>query len=632
MNLKHRVWPSLVYGAGLLAVYVGERILEPGSTSTAVTLAGVGAVASALGVRIWGMRHYRPDRRAAARVLALLCGLGGLGLLLHFMNGPLGTWMAGRPLEQGWPRLAGVLAALWPAVLAVGTLPLLFVEQSLAGMAQAPMLDTRRVRAAFLSGMGLACALVFCFSAAYVASERNLKADLSYFRTARPGEATRKLLRALDKPVEITMFFPPANDVAEEVAGYFADVAHESGQLSIRRLDQAVEPARAKELGVTGNGVVVISRASQREQISVPLKLEAARTKLRVWDQEVQKRLLLIARGPRVAYFVQGHEERAFAPQGETDKRSTVRLVRQLLEEQGFQIKELGLAQGLGNEVPGDAALVLLIGPQRPLQPAETLSLSQYLTRGGRLLVALDPEGSSAADALLANLSLHYAPVNLAHDRIFWARTRQKADRLGIATGSYAAHPSVSVLNQFGMRLPLVLLGAGYLERAPKAKDACTSANGCLAALRDKAPSIDFTIHAEPGTWNDVDGDFEFTQGTEVRKAYELAAAVTLRPQDGRPEGRALILGDSDALSDDVVINRANSVMVLDLVRWLGGDEKLAGVVNNEEDVPVQHTRRQDKAWFYGTIFLAPALVLGAGFLATRRRKTAPAVPTEVTS
>jgi hypothetical protein len=624
------LWPSLVYGAGLVTIYVGERLVETGNASTVATVLGAGAVALALGVRLVDVRKASPDRRGPARLLALLCGLGALALLLHFINGPLLAKLAGRTLEQGWPRLSGALSALWPAVLLTGTLPLLFVEQALAGMARAPVLDSRRVRAAFLSGMGLAFTLVFCFSAAYVASERNVKADLSYFRTARPGDATRKLVRALDKPVEITLFFPPANDVAEEVAGYFADVAHESSQLTVKRLDHAVEPARAKDLGVSGNGVVVVSRGSQREQIPISVKLDSARPKLRTLDQEVQKRLLLIARGPRVAYFVQGHEERGFAAVGETDKRATVRLMRDLLEQQGFQIKELGLAQGLGNEVPNDAALVLIMGPRRPLQPAETLSLSVYLERGGRLLVALDPEGGATADVLLGNLSLRYTPVNLANDRIFWARTHQKADRLGIATGSYSAHPAVTVLNQYGVRLPLVLLGAGYLERAPKPTDACTTATGCQASLRDKAPSIDFVIHADAGTWADVDGDFEFTDRKEARKAHELAAAITLRPENGRPEGRALVLADSDALADDIVINRANGVMAMDLVRWLGGDEKVAGTVNNEEDVPVRHTRGQDKVWFYGTVFLAPALVLGAGFVATRRRKKA-AAPTEVT-
>jgi len=48
---------------------------------------------------------------------------------------------------------------------------------------------------------------VFCFSAAYVTAERNLKVDLAYFRSARAGSATKKLVAALDQPVQVYLFF-----------------------------------------------------------------------------------------------------------------------------------------------------------------------------------------------------------------------------------------------------------------------------------------------------------------------------------------------------------------------------------------------------------------------------------------
>jgi hypothetical protein len=37
-------------------------------------------------------------------------------------------------------------------------------------------------------------------------------------------------------------------------------------------------------------------------------------------------------------------------------------------------------------------------------------------------------------------------------------------------------------------------------------------------------------------------------------------------------------------------------------------------------DVPIQHTRKQDVFWFYSSIFLGPAVVLGVGYAATRRK------------
>ncbi len=68
--------------------------------------------------------------------------------------------------------------------------------------------------------------------------------------------------------------------------------------------------------------------------------------------------------------------------------------------------------------------------------------------------------------------------------------------------------------------------------------------------------------------------------------------------------------------------------MVLDAVHWLMGDEAYSGLVATEMDLPITHTRKQDVAWFYGTIFLAPALILGVGWLVTRKRKKAATPPT----
>ena len=59
-------------------------------------------------------------------------------------------------------------------------------------MARAPKIELGRIRDAMYTGLGLAFALVFAFSIVYVASERDAKVDLSYFRTAKAGEAAAK--------------------------------------------------------------------------------------------------------------------------------------------------------------------------------------------------------------------------------------------------------------------------------------------------------------------------------------------------------------------------------------------------------------------------------------------------------
>jgi hypothetical protein len=608
MALAHSKTASIVFGAGLVAVYAGERMMAPGTSAGTVTVVGLVLAAVAL---ILSIRQGKGQ--PAGMTLPGLFGTALVGLLLYFLRTTLPGLLGHRALEVSMPKLDGVLAALWPAVLLASTLSVLMVEFSYASMANAPFVDARRLRRAMASGLGISFAVVFCFSVVYVASERNRKADLSFFRTARASAATKQLVTALDQPIEVTLFYPPGNEVAEELASYFADLTS-SGKLTIARADQAVEPARGKALGVSTNGAVALARGAQHEQIQIPLKLESARGRLRGLDQDVYKRIVMLSRGKRTIYLVQGHGERAFSTPKDGDPGASLSRFKELLSTQNLDVRDLTVAQGLANEVPADAGLVMVVGPQQAMLKEETAALLRYFQGGGRLLVAVDPDGAKAAAPLLAGLSLEMSDANLANDRMFWARTHQKADRIGIAATSYSSHPSLATLSQFGAQLPVVFMGAGALNKTK--------------VPPSPAPSVDLVVRTDGSTWEDKNGDFEFDKTGEERKVYTAAAAVTLKPTAPAkpaaktdPEARAFVVGDADSFSDLLIANRANAVFIVDVMRWLLGEPEVAGPVNSEEDVPVRHTRKQDVVWFYAPVFLVPAAILFVGFVATRKRR-----------
>lgn len=610
MALGHNKLPSVVYAAGLVVVYVGERVLEPSRMASTFTLLGLLAVLAAL---VLGVRQGR--RPSGSLILPALYGLGLVALGLHFARSTLPGLLGLRPLAAASPRLDVVLSALWPALMFASLLPTLLVELALASMARSPVADRRRVRAALLSGLGAASALVFCFAVVFVASDLGWKADLSFFRTARASAATKQLLTTLDAPVQVTLFYPPGNEVAEELTGYFSDLARVSRLITVTRVDQAVDPAQAKAAGVSENGVVVIARGEVRERISIPLKLESARPKLRTLDQEVYKRIAAVARGKRTIYLVQGHEERTFTASRDGSPQTSLGRLKEILTMNNLDTRELGMAQGLGNEVPADAGLVIVAGPQRPMLPEEVATLAAYFQRGGRLLVAADPENAAAVAPLLAPLSLELSPATLANDKYYLARTHQKADRTSIPAASYSSHPALATLSRLGARLPALLFGAGALGKTKVAPN--------------PAPKVDLIVRTESATWEDKDGNFEFDKGHEERKAYAVAAAVTLpKPAgDNATEPRAFVLGDSDALSDISMIYRGNEILAVDALRWLLGEPEVAGPLNKEEDVPVRHTRRQDVFWFYSSVFVAPGLVLFVGWLVTRKRRRKEVTP-----
>ncbi len=241
--------------------------------------------------------------------------------------------------------------------------------------------------------------------------------------------------------------------------------------------------------------------------------------------------------------------------------------------------------------------------------PEEVAALREYFNKGGRLLVALDPEGPTQAP-LLEFLGVKYTNTPLANDQVFFRTSRQISDRANLGTSDYSSHPSVSTLAQLGGQAPVAFLGAGLLEPSTRPPEGVT---------------VDVAVRSHDATFMDPNRNFT-PDDKEERRNYPLVLAA--QKGTGKDQSRAVVMADSDALMDGVLPNLGNVYLALDALRWLTGEEAISGTVTSEEDVPIQHTREQDTLWFWATVLLAPAVVLGVGFFVTRRRgKRAPAVP-----
>jgi hypothetical protein len=446
-----------------------------------------------------------------------------------------------------------------------------------------------------------------------VANERDGRIDLSYFRTAKPGDATRKLVASLDEPVKVSLFFPPANDVAEEVKSYFEDLKAESKLLEVELLDHPLEPTKARELGVSGNGTIVVAKGSRKESMVIGTEIEKARSSLRGLDQDVQKRLLLVARNKRIIYLTQGHGERREEPVGSVDQRATITGLRGALREQNYELKNLTSAEGLGVEVPKDAAAVLILGPTQPFSEPEAKAIEEYGKRGGKLLIALDPESGLDFKELVQPLGLKFDSTVLANDSVFIRSQGGPSDRTILSTTSFSSHPVATTIGRAGV--PTVFLTSGAVDELPAHAADIT---------------VDFTVRANAQTFNDLNNNFQADTPTETRKSWGLVASVTRRAPSNKLEEelRAVVMADSDAVGDVVLAQvRTNQALVLDTLKWLFGEERTMGLTNSEADVAIVRTRQQDQIWFYVTIFLAPAAVMLVGFFARRKRPRSSAAP-----
>jgi hypothetical protein len=232
-------------------------------------------------------------------------------------------------------------------------------------------------------------------------------------------------------------------------------------------------------------------------------------------------------------------------------------------------------------------------------------------------------------NALAGLVGLAYSPEVLANERMHVRLRNDDSDRTRIVTQSFSSHASVSTLSQNAARAAVVMFGAGSLEKA----------GGSTA-------QADFAVRAGAGTFADKNRNYKFDSGSEKQSTFNVLAAVSgaskpastpaeqkdekdagkdkKDPQSNPNEMRAIVVADSDAFGDFVLGEVvANQILFVDSVRWLVGEQSVAGPPNTEEDKRISHTKQQDLSWFYATIFGAPGLVLASGLFISRRSRRA---------
>jgi energy-converting hydrogenase Eha subunit A len=594
-------------------MFIGERIIGSGSSGrVAFLVIGLLLSIGAMVLRARRARAASEDRRAAESILLRLYGVALVAVAIYAVQSDLPTLRGGLPLEHNWPKLATALSALWPSC---GPRPRGPCSSSswlrADGEGAAPRDRPPQGRDVLGPGPRLRDRLRLHGRLRHGGARQEARPRLLPHGPPRRGRQEDRA-HARRAPRD-RLVLPERQRDARGGRQYLNDLVKESGQLKVSHYDFDIDPLKAKEYGVSTNGTLVFIRGRRHELLGMPVPFEAARNALKTLDKEVQQRLMIIVRQTRMGVFTLGHGERSWNPAArDTDKRPGIMKLRELMADQSYDVREFGPSDGLAQDIPKDATTVFIIGPQQPFTAEESASINRFVDRGGRLLVALDPENNVTLKEILDPLQLEYhAGVTLASDQAFVPRHHQISDRANLVTASFSSHAAVSTLSRLGARAPVVLPGCGWID----------AKRGRPIEIQVDAP-----IKAHYSTFEDKNGNFQADPG-EARRAWEVSGATS------KGLARAFVLADSDAFSDDAIAVAGNELMVLDVMHWLMGDEVYSGLVASEMDLPITHTRKQDVRWFYSTIFLAPMVVLGIGYLTTkRRRRKAPAAAEGVTS
>ncbi len=268
--------------------------------------------------------------------------------------------------QRGW--IAGALCCVSLAALA-------------AVLADALLAQWRPV--ADLSGLGLGAGIVLSERAQATLADTSGTVSVACVLPAESPAAlpTGRLLRAFAQ-------------ASRAVAGATLEVVYVDPRVEVAAAAQLMAQG-AEGTGLllrrAGRGVFVPERALLDEEgVYDPAEAEGA----------LVAALARLSRADGVTIgWLTGHGEPSL---GGTDPQTGFSGLRRVLEREGFRIRELTLdAASPDAAVPDDLGALVVMGPRYPVTAPERALLSDWMERGGRLLLALPPSGDAGLGPLL---------------------------------------------------------------------------------------------------------------------------------------------------------------------------------------------------------------------------------------
>jgi ABC-type uncharacterized transport system involved in gliding motility auxiliary subunit len=443
-------------------------------------------------------------------------------------------------------------------------------------------------------------------------TRHSLRWDLTRNQSQSLSTVSRTLLKEVDKPLTLTVFFPEGHPERQRAREILELYTRENPQVNLRFLDPQRDPIRANEAGYRRPGNVLLE-IDGRKQLAETFTEEPISEALRRVLQKERKKI----------YFLTGHGERS-GPR----EHLGFKVAKKALENEGYKLADLNLLKE--GEVPRDSTVAIIAAPQKNLLPMEVEALKAYLDRGGRLFILLEPFNDAGLKIFLAGYG-----VNLNNGMIFEYNELSKA--LGTIM-PLATQYGPSQITQ-GFNLPTLFPNPRPLFLNKELKTVTlqalvTTSSSSWMKLgqdwqkkwrQDKKPLYDpqqdqkgpFTVAAlvEPQAEK---------KPKKVNKNPAKTKKKSLEPEKSvkSPQAFLAVFGDVDFAADEFFNQLGNGDLFLNTVNFLAAEEKQISIRKNDRKLePLRLTGWQTLIIFFVTVILLPLGMLTAGVAAYLRRR-----------
>jgi ABC-type uncharacterized transport system involved in gliding motility auxiliary subunit len=440
-----------------------------------------------------------------------------------------------------------------------------------------------------------------------IAMNHDVKIDVTKNKLNTLSDQTVKVLKGLSREVRLRTFINPMQK--SEFERVFDKYAFYSKHIKKEFVDVDKDPMAVKKYDIKTVGTVVVesdTRSAKVENLSGPddPKLEEKLTNAIIQVEKGEKKKI---------YFVTGHGERLIndnSREGYTGMRDTLGVGRFLVEEINLVEKD---------KIPADAEILVIAGPRKDFINHELTELENYLRRGGKLLVMLEPDSTKTIQPFLA--------------------------KHGVAWNQRKAVVERNRLQQLAQGNPLTPIVTTYDRSHEITRDAREMSIFAIATPVEKAAKIPdgLTVTSlfstSPASFeSNVEGNqLKLNEKADRKGPLSLALAITGKATDAKapapaegeaekkgPEFRMVVVGDSDFAANGLRTFGLDADLFQNMLSWLAKEEDLIAIRPKAADESTfDITEQRMRIITFASCILMPffMMISGISVWLTRRRK-----------
>lgn len=361
--------------------------------------------------------------------------------------------------------------------------------------------------------------------------------------------------------------------------------------LKIELYDVELHPDLVSAYGITKPGTMIIEMAGKSTMVTESEELSLTNA------------LIKVARSKDpVVLNVQGHGELSPDPKKLEGMGDFITLA----QKSNIIFKNVSL-NDIGT-IPAEVDVLMIWGPRQAFLDNEVIIVDQFLQRGGKLLIALDPDLNKD---VLKNLR------DVLLKRGIEIKNHLIVDKVSQVNGSNGLAPLVKA---FSPDHPVVQAFEGpvfFPVASPVSRTEAAIAEGRSFEI------LAFTTPF-PGSWGETNpkeflsGELNYNEGKDDKGPVGVMGAY----EDKKTQEKIIVLGNSTLIANRYTKFTQNQALILRALSWLSSDD-LIGQFNlpSGKDEPIFVGSVQMAVIFYFSVIFIPLMLFALAFYFFWRRR-----------